>query len=214
MAQFAENFHWAETSPLFARSLSWRALPDPFKYKNEYLVLALGEETAAKAVVSSILWCPVSSRLYRLADSQAQKVGRWAPAATRYIACATNLPFKIPTLGLWWASLEHWWADHTLINVSLLQTMFRYSDHSNKSQSVRLNHGRCYCQNSFWIILLLVAAIQSNISSRFPLRFLSFTPSHRFHHLTIIVFTSIHDWFIKIHRNSVFELLFFYEKFV
>ena len=36
-------------------------------------MLALGEETAVKAVVGSIVWFPGSSRLYRLVVSQAQK---------------------------------------------------------------------------------------------------------------------------------------------
>ena len=46
-AQFAGNAHWAEPSPVFAH----RARPTPLKCKNEYLVLALGEETAAQVVV-------------------------------------------------------------------------------------------------------------------------------------------------------------------
>ena len=52
MAQFAGNANWAEPSPLFAH----RARPTPLKCKNEYLVLALGEETAVQAVVGSIVW--------------------------------------------------------------------------------------------------------------------------------------------------------------
>ena len=52
MAQFAGSAHWAELSPLFAH----RARPTPLNCKNEYLVLALGEETAAQAVVGSIVW--------------------------------------------------------------------------------------------------------------------------------------------------------------
>ena len=52
VAQFAENAHWAESSPLFAH----RARPTPLKCKNEYPVLPLGEETAVQAVVGSIAW--------------------------------------------------------------------------------------------------------------------------------------------------------------
>ena len=47
---FAGNGHWAEPSPLFAL----RARPTPLKCKNEYLVLALGEETV-QALVGSIV---------------------------------------------------------------------------------------------------------------------------------------------------------------
>ena len=43
--------HWAELSPLFAL----KARSTPLKCKNEYLVLALVEETAAHAVVDSIV---------------------------------------------------------------------------------------------------------------------------------------------------------------
>ena len=50
MAQFAGNAHWAEPSPLFAE----RARPNRLKRENEYLLLALGEETAVQAVVDSI----------------------------------------------------------------------------------------------------------------------------------------------------------------
>ena len=52
VAQFAVNAHWAEPSQLFAH----RARPTPLKCKNEYPVLALGEETAVQAVVGSIVW--------------------------------------------------------------------------------------------------------------------------------------------------------------
>ena len=63
-AKFAENAHWAEPSPLFAHM----AHPSPLKCKNEYLVLALGEETAAQAVVGSIVWA--------FAGLKSQGVGR------------------------------------------------------------------------------------------------------------------------------------------
>ena len=42
----AGNAHWAESAPLFAHS----------NCKIEYLVLALGEETAVQAVVGPIVW--------------------------------------------------------------------------------------------------------------------------------------------------------------
>ena len=48
----AGNAHHWGSSPLFAH----RARPTPLKCKNEYLVLALEEETAAQAVVGSIVW--------------------------------------------------------------------------------------------------------------------------------------------------------------
>ena len=44
--------HWAEPSPLFAH----RARLTPLKCENEYMVLALVEETAVQAVVGSIVW--------------------------------------------------------------------------------------------------------------------------------------------------------------
>ena len=52
MTQFAGNAHWAELSLLFAQ----RARPSPPKCENEYLVLALGVEIAAQAVVAFIVW--------------------------------------------------------------------------------------------------------------------------------------------------------------
>ena len=52
MAHFAGSAHWAEPSPPFAHG----ARPTPLKCKIEYLVLALGEETAVQAVVGSIVW--------------------------------------------------------------------------------------------------------------------------------------------------------------
>ena len=48
MAQFAGNAHWAEPSPVFAL----RARPTPLKCKNEYLLLALREETAVQTVAA------------------------------------------------------------------------------------------------------------------------------------------------------------------
>ena len=56
VAKFNGNAHWTETSPLFAPSLGWKARPSSPYCKNEYLGLALGEETAAQAVVGSIVW--------------------------------------------------------------------------------------------------------------------------------------------------------------
>ena len=50
MAQLAGNAHWAEPSPLLAH----RARPTQLKRKNEFLVRALGKETAVQAVVGSI----------------------------------------------------------------------------------------------------------------------------------------------------------------
>ena len=50
--EFAGSAYWAEPSPLFAH----RARPSLFKCENEYLLLALGEVTAAQAVVGSIVW--------------------------------------------------------------------------------------------------------------------------------------------------------------
>ena len=52
VANFAGNAHWAEPSPLFAH----RARSTPLKCRNEYLVLAIGEEISAQAVVGSIDW--------------------------------------------------------------------------------------------------------------------------------------------------------------
>ena len=52
MAKFAGNAHLAEPSPFFAH----KARPTPLKCKkNEYLVLALGEETAVETVVGFIV---------------------------------------------------------------------------------------------------------------------------------------------------------------
>ena len=50
MAKLTENANQADPSPL-----SYRALPSPLNCKNEYLVLALGMETAVQAVVGSHL---------------------------------------------------------------------------------------------------------------------------------------------------------------
>ena len=50
--------------------------------------------SATQAVVGSIVWCPGSSRMYRVSVLEGQKakgVGRTAPAATRSIAYAPNL---------------------------------------------------------------------------------------------------------------------------
>ena len=58
------NAHQAEHSPLFAQ----RARPTPLERKNEYLMFALGEETAVQAVVGSIVW--------RFASSKNQGIGR------------------------------------------------------------------------------------------------------------------------------------------
>ena len=52
MAQFTGSAHWAEPSLLFAH----KARPTPLKCKNEYLVLALGEETAVLAIFGFIAW--------------------------------------------------------------------------------------------------------------------------------------------------------------
>ena len=40
LARFAWNAHWAKPSPLFARSLGWKARPSPLNCKN-FLELAL-----------------------------------------------------------------------------------------------------------------------------------------------------------------------------
>ena len=85
MAQIAGNAHWAESSSLFAH----RAHPNPLNCKNEYLMLALWEETTTQAVV-------YSSRLYRLGVAQARKAkvsGDERLAATRFIFYAPNFPF-------------------------------------------------------------------------------------------------------------------------
>ena len=52
MAQFVGNAYWVKSSPVFA----YRARPSPLNCKNDYLVIALQEETAAQAVVGSIVW--------------------------------------------------------------------------------------------------------------------------------------------------------------
>ena len=55
MVQLDGYAHWAETSPLKAPSLGWRAHYSPLYCGNEYLVFALGEETSARAVVGYIV---------------------------------------------------------------------------------------------------------------------------------------------------------------
>ena len=52
VAYFSGNAHYAELSLLFAH----RARPTPLECKNEYLVLALMEETAVQAAVGCIVW--------------------------------------------------------------------------------------------------------------------------------------------------------------
>ena len=50
VTQFSGNAHRSELSLLFAQ----RTRPSPLNFENEYLVLALGEETAVHAAVGSI----------------------------------------------------------------------------------------------------------------------------------------------------------------
>ena len=76
MAQFAGNAHWTEPSLLFAH----KARPFPFKCENEYSVLALSSG--------------------RFAGSKSKGVGRWAPAATRFIAYAPNFPYPFSRSGV------------------------------------------------------------------------------------------------------------------
>ena len=52
LAVNAKNYGKFEASPLFTHG----ARPSPLNCKNEYMVLALGEKTAAQAVVGSIVW--------------------------------------------------------------------------------------------------------------------------------------------------------------
>ena len=55
----------------------------PLKCKNEYLVLTLGKEIAIQALVGFIVWAFEPG-------SRSQSVGRWKPAATRFIAFDPN----------------------------------------------------------------------------------------------------------------------------
>ena len=81
-----------EPSPLFAH----RARPTPFKCKNEYLVLALEEETAVKAVVGSIVWAfgrlekPRSRERGCVHTLERSWVHTLWNACTRFIAYAPN----------------------------------------------------------------------------------------------------------------------------
>ena len=52
VGQFALNAHWAEPSPMLAH----RARPSPLNCENEYVLLALVEETTVQEVVGSIVW--------------------------------------------------------------------------------------------------------------------------------------------------------------
>ena len=56
MAYLAGNAHWAKTSTMFAPSLGWTAYPGPINWKNEFLVFASKEETAARTLVDSMVW--------------------------------------------------------------------------------------------------------------------------------------------------------------
>ena len=56
LAQLTGNDLCADYSPMFAPSLGRKARLSPLNCKNEYLVLALGEETAVQAVVGCIVW--------------------------------------------------------------------------------------------------------------------------------------------------------------
>ena len=80
MAQFAGNAYWAELPPLFPHS----ARPTPLKGENEYVVLALREETAVQAAVGSIVWA------LRHLGSKSQSVGRYALHSVR-----PNFPFSL-----------------------------------------------------------------------------------------------------------------------
>ena len=85
VAQFAGNVHWAEPSPLFAH----RARPTPLKCKNEYMVLALGEETAVQAVVGSIVW----------AFRRLKKAASWEMSARGYALHSVYL--QLPFISRW-----------------------------------------------------------------------------------------------------------------
>ena len=82
MAQFAGNAQLAEPLPLFAH----RAPPTTLKCKNVYLVHALGEETAAQAVVGLSTGRRVMSGDER-SRLRASKKGK-------LVAYATNFPFS------------------------------------------------------------------------------------------------------------------------
>ena len=89
MAQLAGNAHWAEPSPLFAH----KARPTPLKCKNEYLVLALGEETTVQSVIGCIVWA-----FRRLKKSRCREMGARG-YALHSVRPPTFLPF--PLNGAW-----------------------------------------------------------------------------------------------------------------
>ena len=78
MAQFTGSAHWTEPLLLFAH----RAFI-PFKCKNEYLVLTLGEETAVQALVGSIVW----------AFGRLEKLRIWEMSARGYALHSVCLNF-------------------------------------------------------------------------------------------------------------------------
>ena len=66
-----------------------QAHASPLNCKNEYMVLALAEQTAAQAVVGSIVWA-----FHRL---KKQGFGRCAPAATRVVAYGPQFSLFLPS---------------------------------------------------------------------------------------------------------------------
>ena len=86
------NAHWAKPSPLFAH----RAHPTPLKCKNEYPVLPLGEDTAVKAVVGSIVWA-----FRRFKKPRCQEMS--APGYALHSVCP-NFPF----FHHWSPSVSEW----------------------------------------------------------------------------------------------------------
>ena len=74
-----------ETWPLLAPCFGWRAHPSPLNCENKYLVFALGRKLQRRQNPA------LSSG--RHSGAKSKGVGRWAPAATRFIAYALIFPF-------------------------------------------------------------------------------------------------------------------------
>ena len=85
MVQFAGNARWAEPSQLFAH----RARPNPINCKNKYLMFALGEKTAAQAIVGSGRFAGWKSQVRRRAPTVCDpQINRYSNLTRHRIAIA------------------------------------------------------------------------------------------------------------------------------
>ena len=90
VTQFAGNAHWPELSLLFSQ----RTRPSPLNFKNEYLVLALGEETAVHAAVGSIAGRLAGSNNLGSGDERFALRGSFAASVCRQLSLSSRILAK------------------------------------------------------------------------------------------------------------------------